>query len=105
MQYRILLSTKDLVWLIRNKRIKKLIEKFIESYKIKKIILVNMVKLELLVLIKIYLIMNISRILMYQKQIKKISPYLIKINREKKYKVENILNRREVREKPKYFIR
>jgi len=35
---RVLLSTKDLTWQIRNKETKKLIKKFVEPYKIKKII-------------------------------------------------------------------
>jgi len=36
---KILLSTKDLIWQMRNRKTKKLIEKFVGSYKIKKIIL------------------------------------------------------------------
>ena len=59
---------------------KKLIEKFVELYKIKKIILENAVELELPVSMKIHLVVNVSRIVMYQKQIeeqKKISPPLV----------------------------
>ena len=44
----------------------KLIEKFVEPYKIKKIISENTVELELLELIKIHLVVNISRIVLYQ---------------------------------------
>ena len=33
---RVLLSTKDLIWQMKNKKIKKLIEKFVKLYKIKK---------------------------------------------------------------------
>ena len=87
---------------------KKLMEKFVELYKIKKIILENTVELELLALIKIHLVVNMSRIALYQKQVegqKKISSLLVEIDREKKYKVKNILNRRDVREKPKYLVR
>ena len=57
-------------------------------YKIKKIILENVVELELLVSMKIYLVVNVSRILIYQEQIKrqkKILPPLIKIDEEKEY--------------------
>jgi len=36
---------------------------------------------------------------------KKISPSLVEIDKEKKYKVEKILNRQDVRGKPKYFMR
>ena len=46
---------------------RKLTKKFIRPYKIKKIILENVVELELLVSIKIYLVVNISRITIYQK--------------------------------------
>jgi len=62
---RVLLSTKNLVWQVRNKKIKKLMEKFVKSYKIKKIILENVMELELPVSMKIYLIVNMSRIALY----------------------------------------
>ena len=62
---RVLLSTKDLTWQIRNKETKKLIKKFMRLYKIKKIILENIVELELLVLMKIYLVVSVSRIVLY----------------------------------------
>jgi len=45
---------------------------------------------------------------LYQEQAegqKKIPSSPVKIEREKEYKVEKILNRRDVREKPKYLIR
>ena len=66
---RVLLSTKNVTQQIRNRETKKLIEKFIRLYKIKKIILENTVELELLVLIKIHLVVNMSRIVIYQKKI------------------------------------
>ena len=49
-----------------------------------------------------------SRIVLYQEQIKeqkKIPPPLVEMDRENKYKVEKILNRRKVGEKPKYLVR
>ena len=49
-----------------------------------------------------------SRIVLYQEQIegqKKILPSPVEIDREKEYKVEKILNRRDVREKLKYLVR
>ena len=93
---------------IRNREIKKLIEKFVGPYKIKKIILENMVESELLVLMKIDLIVNMSRIEKYQEQIeiqKKISPSLVKINKENEYEVEKILNKRDIKRKLKYLVR
>jgi len=62
---RMLLSIKDLMWQTRNRETKKLIERFIGPYKVKKIISENMVELELLAPIKIYLIVNVSRIAIY----------------------------------------
>jgi len=46
---------------------KKLMEKFVRLYKIKKIISENTVEVELLALMKIYPVVNVSRITMYQK--------------------------------------
>ena len=54
---------------MKNRETKKLIEKFVRSYKIKKIISENLMKLELSVLIKIHLVVNMSRIAMYQEQV------------------------------------
>ena len=99
---RMLLSTKDLTW-----QMKKLTEKFVEPYKIKKIISENVVELELPMLMKIHLVVNVSRIALYQKQIErqKISPPPVEINREKEYEVEKILNRRDMRGNLKYLVR
>jgi len=66
---RVLLSMKDLTWQIRNIEIKKLTEKFVRPYKIKKIISENTVKLELPALIKIHPVVNVSKIVMYQEQV------------------------------------
>jgi len=105
---RVLLSMKDLVWKMRNRKIKKLTEKFVGSYKIKKIISENTVELEFLVSMKIHPVVNVSRIALYQEQVerqKKIPPSLIEIERQKEYEIEKILNRRDVRGKPKYLVR
>ena len=105
---RVLLSTKNLIWQMRNRETKKLMEKFVESYKIKKIISENAVDLELTVSMKIHLVVNMGRIVLYQEQIegqKKILPFLVEINKEKKYEVGKILNRRDIREKTKYLVR
>ena len=81
---------------------KKLMEKFMGLYKIKKIISENAVELELLALMKIYPVINISRLAMYQKQVekqKKILSSLVKIKGEKEYKIEKVLNKQDVRVK------
>jgi len=67
-----------------------------------------MVELELLVLMKTHPVVNMSRIVLYQEQIKrqkKISLSLVEVDGEKEYEVEKILNRRDVRRKPKYLVR
>jgi len=77
----------------------------VRLYKIKKIISENGVELKLPMSMKIHLVVNVSRIKMYQKQIeeqKKIPSSLVKINGEKEYKFEKILNKRDVGGKPKY---
>ena len=79
-------------------------EKFVELYKIKKIISENTVKSELLVLIKIHSVINVSMITMYQEQIeeqKKTSHPLVEIDEEKEYEVKKILNRKDVKRKLK----
>ena len=58
----VILSTKNLRYQIVEKRTEKLTQRFVGSYKIKKIILSNTVELELPSIVKIHLIVNISRI-------------------------------------------
>ena len=57
---------------------------------------------------KIHLVIDMSRILIYQEQVKRQKKILFistERNKKKKYKVEKILNRKDVKKKPKYFIR
>ena len=67
---------------------KKLMEKFMRPYKIKKIISENVVELKLLVSMKTLLVVNMNRIVLYQEQVekqKKISSPLIEfINKWRK---------------------
>ena len=58
----VMLSTKDLKYQMVGKRTKKLTERFVGPYKIKRIVLPNVVELELLATIKIYLVVDVSRI-------------------------------------------
>ena len=83
-------------------------KKFVRLYKIKKIISENVVELELPVSMKIHLVVDVSRIVLYQEQVKrqkKIPSPLVEIDREKEYKAKKILNRRDVRGKPKFLVR
>ena len=67
---RMLISIKNFISQMMNRLMKKLIEKYIRLYKIKKIISENVMELELPVLLKIHLVVNVSMIVKYQKQVK-----------------------------------
>jgi len=66
----VILSTKDLKYQMVGRRMEKLTERFVDPYKVKKIVLVNAVELELPSTIRVYLVVNISRIHRYIGQVK-----------------------------------
>jgi len=87
---------------------KKLMEKFIGPYVVKKIVLENVVKLELLASLRIHLVVNMRRIVKYREQVegqKKIPPSPVEVASEKEYEVEEILDRQERRGKTKYLVK
>ena len=65
----VMLSTRDLKYQIVRRRTEKLTERFVGSYKIKRIILMNVVELELSSIIKIHPVVNVSRIHRYVGQV------------------------------------
>jgi len=65
----VMLSTKDLKYQMVRRKMKKLIERFIGPYKIKKIVSLNVVKLKLSSTIKIHLVVNVSKIHRYVGQV------------------------------------
>jgi len=67
----VIFSTKDLKYQMVGKRTEKLMERFVSPYKVKKIILANIVELELPSMIKIHLVVNISRIYRYIGQVER----------------------------------
>ena len=86
---------------------KKLMEKLIGPYVVKKIVSENTVKLELPVLLRIHLVVNVRRIVKYREQVegqKKIPLSSIKVDGEKEYEVEEILDRQERRDIIKYLV-
>jgi len=104
----VLLSTKDLKWQMKGRRLEKLTEHFVGPYKVKGIISSNMIELELPKSIKIYPVVNVSRVRLYKPQIegqKKIPPKPVIIEGEEEFKVEKILNKRLVRGKEKFLVR
>ena len=66
-----MLSTKDLKYRMVGRRTEKLTERFIGPYRIKKIVSLNAVELELPSTIKIHLVVNVSRIQCYVGQVKR----------------------------------
>jgi len=65
----VMLSTKDLKYQIVRKRTEKLTERFVGPYKIKEIVSLNVVKLELPSMVKIHLVVNVSRVHRYIGQV------------------------------------
>jgi len=104
----VLLSTKDLKWQMKGRRLKKLTERFVGPYKVKGIISSNVIELELPKTIKIHPVVNVSRVRLYQSQVKgqkKIPPKPVIIEGEEEFEVERILNKRVVRGKEKFLVR
>jgi len=65
----VILSTKDLKYQMVGRRTEKLTERFVGPYKIKKVVLSNVVELELPTTIKIHPVVNVSRIRRYVGQV------------------------------------
>ena len=104
----VLLSTKDLKWQIKERRSEKLTKCFVEPYKVKGIISSNTIELELPKSIRIYPVVNISKVQLYKPQVegqKKILPKLVIIEGVEEFEVEKILNKRIVRGKEKFLVR
>ena len=105
---KVLISTKDFSMELMKRATKKLTEKFIRPYVVRKIVSENAVELELPVLLKIYLVVNVRRIVKYREQVeeqKKIPPPPVEADGEKKYKVKEILDRQERRGKTEYLVK
>ena len=105
---KVLISTKDFLMELIKRVTKKLTEKFIRPYVVRKIVSENTVELELPVLLRIRPVVNVRRIVKYKEQIeeqKKIPPPPVKVDGEKEYEVEEILDRQERRDKTKYLVK
>jgi len=104
----VLLSTKDLKWQMKGRRSEKLIEHFVDPYKVKGIISSNAIELELSKSIRIYPVVNISRVQLYKPQVegqKKTPPKPVIIEGEEEFEIEKILNKRMIRGKKKFLVR
>jgi len=104
----VLLSTKNLKWQMKGRRTEKLTERFVGPYKIKKVISTNTVELELPKTVKIYPVVNVSRIRRYREQVrgqKKQLALLIIIEGEEEYEVEKVMNKRKKYGRWKYLVK
>ena len=103
----VILSTKDLKYQMVDRRTEKLTERFVGPYKVKKIILVNVVELELSSTIRIHPVVNVSRIHRYIGQVeeqRKEQPAPVIIKGEEKWEIKRILNKQQIRGKDKYLV-
>ena len=93
---KVLISTKDFSMELRKRATKKLTEKFIGLYVVKRIVSENTVELEVLASLRIHPVVNVRRIVKYREQVegqKKIPPPPVEVDGEKEYEVEEILDR------------
>ena len=103
----VLLSTKDLKWQMKGKRLEKLTEHFVGPYKVKGIVSSNAIELELPKSIKIHPVVNVSRVWLYKPQVegqKKVPLKPVIIKGEEEFEVEKILNKWVVRGKEKFLV-
>ena len=92
---------------MKGRRSEKLTEHFVGPYKIKGIISSNVVELELPKSIRIYPVVNVSRVQLYKPQVegqKKIPLKPVIIEGEEEFKMEKILNKRIVWGKEKFLV-
>ena len=81
---KVILSIKDFVF--KERPVKKLMERYIEPYEIKEVVSRNMVKLKLPASIRVYLVVNISRIEKYRGLVRKQKVEELKLVEVKKVK-------------------
>ena len=94
---RVLLSTKDLVF--KERPVRKLVERYVGPYRIEEVVSINTVKLQLLISMRIYLVVNISQIVRYREQVegqKKEKEKPIEVEGVKEWEIEKILNKRKM---------
>ena len=87
---KVLISTKNFSMELMKRAMKKLTEKFIRPYVVKKIVSENVVELELPVSLRIHLVVNVRRIVKYREQVegqKKIPLPPVEVAGEKEYEV------------------
>jgi len=104
----VLLSTKDLKWQMKGRRMEKLTERFVGPYKVKRVVSTNAVELELPKTVRIHPVVNVSRIRRYQGQVqgqRKQQALPVIIEGEEEYEVEKIVNKRKRYRKWEYLVK
>ena len=82
-------------------------ERFVGPYRVKSIVLTNTLELELPSIVKIYPVVNVSRVQRYTGQVegqRKEMPQLVVIEGEEEWEVEKIINKRQVWGRDKYLV-
>ena len=100
-----ILSTKDLVF--RERPTKKLTERYVGPYVIEKVVSKNAVKLKLLTSMRIYPVVNMSKVVKYRepgKRQKVEKPKLVEVDEVEEWKVEKILNKKKIWGVEKYLV-
>ena len=100
-----ILSTKDLVF--RERPTKKLTERYVGPYVIEKVVSKNVVKLKLLTSMRIYPVVNMSKVVKYRepgKRQKVEKPKLVEVDEVEEWKVEKILNKKKIWGVEKYLV-
>ena len=102
---KVLSTTKDLVF--KERPVKKLMERYVGPYMIEEVVSSNAVKLWLPTLMRIHLVVNISQIVQYKKQVKrqkKEEGKPVEVEGVKEWEVEKILNKKKIRGVEKYLV-
>ena len=105
---KVLISTKDFSKELIKRATKKLMEKFIGPHVVRKIVSENMVELELPASLRVYLVVNVRRLVKHQEQVegqKKIPLPPMEVESEKEYEVKKILDKQEKRGKMRYLVK
>ena len=87
----VMLSIKDLKYQMVGRRTEKLTKRFVGPYRVKEIVSSNAVKLELPSIVKIHLVVNVSRVQQYEGQVegqRKEQPAPVIIKGEEEWEVE-----------------
>ena len=93
--------------MFKEKPSKKLMERYVGLYTIEEVVSLNAVKLKLPSLMRIHLVVNVSRIVRYKEQVKgqkKEEGKPVEVEGVKEWEVEKILNKKKIRGVVKYLI-